>query len=207
MVASQISQINGNLQDAEDLAIQFAAALGTFGIPLYQARQEIGSILRGDITIDSYLAKALGITNEDIARAKGEVDGVVGYLNKKLAAAVAGQTLAAKGLQGVLSNIRDIYELIGQAIGEPLLDPIIAASTAFYNILFNSKELLMDLGNALGSLLDKAGKGITSAFQMDEMGATSSQTPSLREPCRFQRTKAGHRRGRPTPPRNDGACG
>ena len=171
MVASQISQINGNLQDAEDLAIQFAAALGTFGIPLYQARQEIGSILRGDITIDSYLAKALGITNEDIARAKGEVDGVVGYLNKKLAAAVAGQTLAAKGLQGVLSNIRDIYELIGQAIGEPLLDPIIAASTAFYNILFNSKELLMDLGNALGSLLDKAGKGITSAFQMDEMGS------------------------------------
>ena len=170
MVASQISQINGNLEDAEDLAIQFAAALGTFGIPLYQARQEIGSILRGDITVDSYLAKALGITNEDVARAKSQTDGVVGYLNKKLAAAVAGQTLAAKGLQGVLSNIRDIYELIGQAIGEPLLDPIIAASTAFYNILFKSKDLLMDMGKALGSLVDKAGKGITGAFQMDEMG-------------------------------------
>ena len=173
MVASQISQINGNLEDAEDLAIKFAAALGTFGIPLYQARQEIGSILRGDITIDSYLAKALGITNEDVARAKTQTDGVVGYLNKKLAAAVAGQTLAAKGLEGVLSNIRDIYELIGQAIGEPLLDPVIAASTAIYNILFKSKDLLMDIGKGLGSIAAKASTALAGAFQMDQMGTNN----------------------------------
>ena len=173
MVASQISQINGNLSDAEDLAIQFAAALGTFGIPLYQARQEIGSILRGDITVDSYLAKALGITNEDITRAKSETEGVVGFLEKRLAAAVAGQTLAAKGLEGVLSNIRDIYELIAQAIGEPLLDPVIAASTAVYNVLFKSKDLLMDIGKGLGSIAVKASTAIAGAFQMDQMGTNN----------------------------------
>ena len=171
MVASQISQINGNLEDAEDLAIQFAAALGTFGIPLYQARQEIGSILRGDITVDSYLAKALGITNEDVQKAKDTTDGVVGYLNKKLAAAVAGQTIAAKGLEGVLSNIRDIYELIAQAIGEPLLDPFVAATSAIYDILFKSKDLLMDIGNSIGEIAAKAGTALMGAFQMDADGA------------------------------------
>ena len=184
MVASQISQINGDLGDAEDLAIQFAAALGTFGIPLYQARQEIGSILRGDITIDSYLAKALGITNEDIARAKREVGGVVGFLNTKLAAAVAGQEIAAKGLYGVLSNIRDIYELIGQSIGEPLLQPIIDATTQLYNILFKSKDLLMELGRGLGGVLATASSAAANAFQFEggdnpALDAITNQAPAV----------------------------
>lgn len=164
MVASQISQINGDLKDAEDLAIQFAAALGTFGIPLYQARQEIGSILRGDVTVDSYLAKALGITNEEIQKAKTETDGVVGYLNDKLAAAVAGQAIAAKGLAGVLSNIRDIYELIAQAIGEPLLDPIVSAVGSIYEVLFKSKDLLTEIGQKLGGVLARASGAVAGAF-------------------------------------------
>ena len=84
IVASQIGQVGGGLKEAEDLAINFAAALGTFGIPLYQARQEVGSILRGDITVDSYLARALGITNEDIARAKTEAGGVIKFLEENL---------------------------------------------------------------------------------------------------------------------------
>ena len=184
LVASQISQINGDLQDAEDLAINFAAALGTFGIPLYQARQEIGSILRADITVDSYLAKALGITNEDIQRAKTQTDGVVGYIQKKLASAVAGQTLAAKGLEGVLSNIRDIYELIAQAIGEPLLDPVIKASTAIYNILFKSKDLLTQIGNDLGGVLSGASAAIANAFKFEGgknpiAEAIGNQTPAV----------------------------
>ena len=172
MVASQISQINGDLKQAEDLAIQFSAALGTFGIPLYQARQEIGSILRGDVTVDSYLAKALGITNEEIQKAKTETDGVVGYLNDKLAAAVAGQAIAAKGLAGVLSNIRDIYELIAQAIGEPLLDPIVTAVNSIYQILFKSKDLLTDIGERLGGILSRAAGAVGGAFIMggEEIG-------------------------------------
>ena len=107
IVASQIGQIGGGLKEAEDLAINFSAALGTFGIPLYQARQEIGSILRGDINQDSYLAKALGIGNEDIAKAKSQAGGVVKFLEERLAASVAGQRIAAQGFAGVVSNIKD----------------------------------------------------------------------------------------------------
>ena len=157
MVAQQISSIGGGLKEAEDLAIQFAAALGTFGIPLYQARQEIGSILRGDITMDSYLAKSLGITNEDIAKAKSEVGGVVGFLEDRLKAAVAGQELAAKGFAGVVSNIAEIGEEVKRNFGAGLLDPLLGGLTNVYDLLFKiSKQAFKaanDIGKALGGSL------------------------------------------------------
>ena len=157
MVASQIGQIGGGLKDAEDLAINFAAALGTFGIPLYQARQEIGSILRGDITVDSQLATALGIRDKDIQEAKGKIGGVVGYLKEKLAASVAGQAIAAQGFAGVVSNIKDLGELISQRFGAGLLDPMLGGLTKLFDFLFKIREEVFaiseGLGRGLGSLL------------------------------------------------------
>ncbi len=157
IVASQVGQIGGGLKEAEDLAINFAAALGTFGIPLYQARQEIGSILRGDITTDSYLAKALGITNQDIAKAKTEVGGVVKFLETRLAASVAGQKIAAQGFSGVVSNIKDIQELVSQSFGRGLLDPLLAGLTQVFEYLFKIRKQLLDVagtaGQAIGSFV------------------------------------------------------
>jgi hypothetical protein len=157
IVASQVGQIGGGLKDAEDLAINFAAALGTFGIPLYQARQEIGSILRGDITSDSYLAKALGITNEDVARAKTQAGGVLKFLEERLASSVAGQRIAAQGFAGVVSNIRDLGELISQKFGAGLLDPMLGGLTKVFDFLFKIREEIFaiseGLGRGLGSLL------------------------------------------------------
>ena len=157
IVASQIGQIGGGLKDAEDLAINFAAALGTFGIPLYQARQEIGSILRGDITTDSYLAKALGITNQDVANAKTQAGGVIKFLEERLAASVAGQRIAAQGFSGVVSNIRDLGELISQKFGAGLLNPMLGGLTKVFDFLFKIREEVFaiseGLGRGLGSLL------------------------------------------------------
>ena len=157
IVAAQVGQIGGGLKEAEDLAINFAAALGTFGIPLYQARQEIGSILRGDITMDSYLAKSLGITNEDIAKAKTEAGGVVGFLEDRLAAAVAGQRIAAEGFAGVVSNIKDLSELINQNFGRGLLDPLIDGLSKVFGFLFGIRKELFSIasqaGSSLGNLL------------------------------------------------------
>lgn len=157
IVASQVGQIGGGLKEAEDLAINFSAALGTFGIPLYQARQEIGSILRGDITMDSYLAKALGITNEDVAKAKSQTGGVVKFLEDRLGAAVAGQKIAAQGFAGVVSNIKDLSELINQRFGAGLLDPMLGGLTKVFDFLFKIREEVFaiseGLGRGLGSLL------------------------------------------------------
>lgn len=153
MVAQQIGQIGGGLDEAEDLAIKFSAALGTFGIPLYQARQEIGSILRGDITQDSYLAKALGITNEDIQKAKSDVDGVMGFLDKRLAASVAGQRIAAQSFSGVTSNIAEIFEEVGRLAGKPLLAPLLSGLSIVYDSLFSIFKQLKDIGTAAGQAI------------------------------------------------------
>ena len=158
IVASQVGQIGGGLKEAEDLAINFAAALGTFGIPLYQARQEIGSIFRGDITVDSYLAKSLGITNEDIAKAKTASGGVVKFLEERLAAAVAGQKIAAEGFSGVVSNIADLGELIGQNFGRGLLDPLLAGLSAVFESLFGIRKQLFAIASAAGKPIGNAGR-------------------------------------------------
>lgn len=155
IVAGQISQIGGGLKEAEDLAINFSAALGTFGIPLYQARQEIGSILRGDITMDSYLAKSLGITNEDIAKAKSQAGGVVKFLQERLAGAVAGQKIAAQGFRGVVSNILDLWELVGQRFGAKLLDPLLNQLTNVFETLFKIRTQIFSIVDIVAGTLSK----------------------------------------------------
>jgi lambda family phage tail tape measure protein len=157
IVASQVGQIGGGLKEAEDLAINFAAALGTFGIPLYQARQEVGSILRGDITVDSYLAKALGITNEDIAKAKTQTGGIVKFLEERLAAAVAGQRIAAEGFSGVVSNIKDLGELIGQNFGTGMLQPLLHSLTAVFETLFRIRKQIFDIASKAGETIGRVG--------------------------------------------------
>lgn len=163
MVSQQVGQIGGSLKDAEDLAISFAGALGTFGIPLYQARQEIGSILRGDITTDSYLAKALGISNDDVQKAKNTTEGVVGFLQKKLSTAVAGQKIAAQSFSGVLSNIVDFQELIGQAFGSNLVQPLIDGLTGVYNLLVAVKDQALTAATAIGTAVGRAGQLVGGA--------------------------------------------
>jgi len=167
MVAQQIGQIGGGLEDAEDLAIQFSAALGTFGIPLYQARQEIGSILRGDITQDSYLAKALGITNEDVQKAKSTAEGLMGFLDKRLAASVAGQKIAAQSFSGVVSNIAEIFEEVGRLAGKPLLKPLLSGLSLVFDSLFSIFKQLKDIasagGEAIASILTLVAGGLGSA--------------------------------------------
>lgn len=182
LVASQIGQIGGGLKDAEDLAINFAAALGTFGIPLYQARQEIGSILRGDITVDSYLARALGITNKDIQDAKGKAGGVVAFINDKLATAAAGQKIAAQGFAGVYSNIQDIAELIGQRFGSGLLDPMLQGLTSIFETLNKVREEVLAISEGAGRMIGRIATGVTGQIRGRVLGGSpTSNDAALRE--------------------------
>ena len=163
IVASQAGQVNLSLKEAEDLAINFAGALGTFGIPLYQARQEITSILQGNINQDSYLAKALGITSEDIQKARTQVGGIAKFLDDKLGTAVAGQAIAAKQLSGVTSNIVEVWENFSQAIGEVALDPLISGLTFVFETLNKSLEVIKKIGSNLGKIGAGVGTGIANA--------------------------------------------
>lgn len=169
VVATSISQVNGNIKDAEDLSISFTAALGTLGIPFYQARQEIGSILGGYITEDSLLAKRLQISNADIAKAKSSIDGVVGYLKKKLETAVAGQAIQSKGFAGVTSNIKEIFEVITQRVGAPLLAPLVGGLTVIYNALKKIQGVVADVGEYLAKVFANTVNSIAGIFQSTKL--------------------------------------
>lgn len=180
VVAGQISSVNGDLQDAEDLAVNFAAALGTMGIPLYQMGEEIRSIMQATIGPDSRLAKALMISNADVERAKSQVGGVVEFIEKKLEAAVSGQRILAKGLTGVLSNIEDIKELVGRMFGEGLLQPIIDGLTWVYDKLVAIAKTLYNIaavtGRAIGNTLRLIGSAISQATEGEEKKSSAQPT-------------------------------
>lgn len=176
ILLGQISQVGGSLKDAEDLAISFSAALGTFGIPLYQARQEVGSILRGDITMDSYLAKSLGITNKDIADARTKTGGVVKFLEDKLSSAVAGQKIAAQGFSGITSNIADIGEIVGQRFGAGLLDPLLGGLSKVYDILSKNKELIFDIAGATGGAIGSVFGGLGTRLMTESTVLNTNPT-------------------------------
>lgn len=175
VVATSISQIGGNLKDAENLAISFTAALGTLGIPLYQARQEIGSIMGGYITEDSLLAKRLQISNADIAKARSSIDGVVGYLQKKLETAVAGQAISSKQFTGVISNIKEVFEVIGQRIGEPLLGPIVKGLNAVYEVLKKIQPIIVGVGSVMANTIVSAISTIVNAVQNSGLARSIGQ--------------------------------
>lgn len=163
IVASQAGQVNLSLKEAEDLAINFAGALGTFGIPLYQARQEITSILQGNINQDSYLAKALNIRSEDIQKARTQIGGIAKFLQDKLGTAVAGQAIAAKQLSGVVSNIVEVWEEFGLALGQVALQPLINGLTFVFETLIDSLEVVKKIGTGLGKIGAGVGAGIANA--------------------------------------------
>lgn len=180
MVSSQIGSIGGGLKEAEDLAISFAAALGTFGIPLQQARQEIGSIMRGQVTQDSYLAKSLGITSEDIAKAKTQAGGVVAFIQKKLEASVAGQKISAQSFSGVMSNLKDLQELAGQEFGKGLLDPMLGGLRSIFNYLNSIRDTLFSItreaGKGIGDLLNNNLTAIIGGSDLfSGMGASAAE--------------------------------
>jgi hypothetical protein len=125
VVNNSISSIGGGLRESAALTVDFTAALGAIGLPLFQARQEIGSILTGTIDQNSVLAKTLNISNEMIAKWKAQNTGVA-ELTKRLAGFKEANKLAAQSIGGQYSNIVETIETAALAAGRGLIEPIVA---------------------------------------------------------------------------------
>lgn len=125
VVNNSISSIGGGLRESAGLTVDFTAALGAIGLPLYQARQEIGSILTGTIDQNSVLAKTLNISNEMIAKWKAQGTGI-SELTKRLAGFKEANKLAAQSIGGQYSNIVETIETAALAAGRGLIEPIVA---------------------------------------------------------------------------------
>ncbi|HEY9764629.1 MAG TPA: hypothetical protein V6D07_19030 [Trichocoleus sp.] len=151
IVSGQISSIGGDLSDAADLTLDFSSAMGTLQIPLDQSRQEINSIIQGQITSDSYLAKAIGLTSQQVQmwRQQGVV---VERLREKLEAFRAGNALAAQTIGGISSNIQEVFDEIFRRAGEPLIDPIVKQLGLFYKALQDNSGALTEF---VGTISEK----------------------------------------------------
>ena len=144
IVSQQVSNVNLDLKEAADLTISFAAGLGTIGLPLNQARQEIQSILTGTVDMNSVLAKSLGITNAQLKTWIAQ-DIVYEKMNQRLGAFVEGNAKAAMTIGGISSNIQEMFDEIGRKAGEPFLDPIVEAMSRIYGFLNQNQSVISDV--------------------------------------------------------------
>ena len=173
LVAGYASQIGINLNQVADITASAAAAMGTLKIPLFQARQEIGSILTGTIDMNSVLAKSLGITNQQVATWKSQ-GRVYQELTTRLEAFRAGNKLASETINGYASNIREIFDIISQKAGAQLLDPITKQMSSIYKYLIDSQDSLVSLGEKVVGNLIEGVTGLANA-----MGIVFQSTASI----------------------------
>lgn len=141
-IAGQSASIGANLNQSADLTLKFAAALGTLNVPIQQQRQEISSILQGQITSDSIVAKTLGITNEQVRQWKAQGT-LVNELNQRLEAFSAGNKLAAQSIGGIASNIQEIFDNITLEAGGDLTQQLATELNGIYKLLIDNKDEIL----------------------------------------------------------------
>lgn len=172
IVSSQVGGLGIGLNDAADLTLDFAAGLTTLGIPLFQANQEISSILTGTIDVNSVLAKALNITNEQVQLYKTQGT-LVEFLSKRLSAFRAGNVELSKTFSGVTSNIQEVVELIGLQAGKTLLQPLVDELTEIYNVLNESRSgitaFVADIGENLFEAVRKLVDALGGLFASSDL--------------------------------------
>ena len=154
LIAQQSSNIGATLGDSSELTLSFAAALGTLQIPLFQAREEVTSILNGTITMNSRLAKSIGLNNEMVTKWKAQ--GVlVERVTERLSAFRAGNALAAQTIDGISSNIQEVIDEITRVAGEPLIEPIVKQLDLLYQFLKQNQDEIRDItSSVVGFFLD-----------------------------------------------------
>ena len=160
---NQSKQFPDAIAAATSLTKGWAASLKVVGIPLFQARQEINSIIKGQITQDSLLAKNLNITNQQVEswRSQGKL---VDELNKRLEVFVAGNGIAARSIEGISSNILDLSQRIGRNVGAPFLEPTISALAEIEKYLKNSEQAITGFFSQLSDEVIRQGGTIAEAF-------------------------------------------
>jgi hypothetical protein len=139
IVAAEAGRIGASLSQATDLSLSFAASLGTLGIPLFQANQEIRSILTGTIDYNSRLAISLNINSAMVAQWRSQ--GVlVEKLTERLKALREGNKLAADSVGNIGSNIQDIVQIIQRTAGASFVEPIVKQLREVFVLLDRNKE-------------------------------------------------------------------
>lgn len=143
-ITNQSKQFRGSIEAAGQLVPSFAATLGTLQIPLAQASQEISSIVTSQIDMNSRLAKSLGITNDMVNNWKGQ--GVlVDKLIEKMDAFKQGNALAARSIDGIYSNIKEVIEITSRKAGTLLMEPVISVLDVVYQLVSKNQDQIQQV--------------------------------------------------------------
>lgn len=105
--------------------MQAAGAVDTTGMLIGQMGEEIRSVLTGGINPkNTRIATALGITNQDIARYEGDIQGLFDFLMSKLDAYKTFGEQLQKTWSGVASNTVDVLQQVSAQATDPLFEAI-----------------------------------------------------------------------------------
>lgn len=128
-------QAKMSVEQIRQLATVGINAVKSLGLEGEQVVQEMRSILTGNITNDSQLAVALGITNKDVAKIKQTGGDLFDFLMKRLAGFAESSDYYANTLTGLMDSAKELTSKTAAEGIQPLRDA--------------AKQWLTELNNAL----------------------------------------------------------
>lgn len=158
-ITNQSKEFADPIKAAERLTLSFAGAFGAMQIPLFQARQEMTSILTGTIDMNSRLAKGLNITNEQV-RAWSSQGVLVDKLIEKLQPFIAGNAMGARSISGITGNLKEILEITTRLAGENLTAIFVDGLDVIYQYLKSIQPQIQETFNNLTGFITNSVKEI-----------------------------------------------
>ncbi len=108
-----------SLDQSRQATLKIVQAASALGVPMNQVAQEVRAIAEGSIDVNARLAKALGITNEQVKAAKEQGNLFEFIVDQTKAFAAAGD-VTSRSFLGLSSSIADIAsQLAGKALTAP----------------------------------------------------------------------------------------
>lgn len=126
------------------------AALGTEGLGIDQARQEFRALVQGDLrNPDAQLARKLNIDQAefDTARAEGEL---ADFLASQFEVYTEANKLASESIEGVSSNLVDIFEVASRTAGATLRESLVDALQDVFNFVTRFEDEILELAGQTG---------------------------------------------------------
>lgn len=148
-------------------------AAGAMGVPMNQLSQEIKSVISGTIDMNSVVATNLGLTNDQIKKAKEQGD-LYDFLVSKLSDfAIAGNDVSSS-FDGSMSNMQDAFMELAGELTKPIFDVFKEESkdltSLFQKMTDKVKEFKLEITNIneLSTLDGMNEKMISLAKQWNE---------------------------------------
>jgi len=163
-LGSQLGDYEDTIDASIGLTKGLLATLGTLQIPIQQARQEFRALIQGDLNNpDAALIKALGIDKTAFDRAKSE-GRLATFIQEQFAVFEEANKLASNSIEGISSNIQDVFEQVTRAAGESLTEGLVAAFKSVEVLINDNKDSLLAFGETFGFALSEGFEFLQKVF-------------------------------------------